>query len=86
MKLEYLNKHHLMKTMSTDDGLTSLAERVHDTVKTAFPSRFVIFYCFPSAQLLLMIHQSLHRHPVHKTSHIFVTGILTHHMDSCVID
>lgn len=37
MKLEYLNKHHLMRTMSTDEGLTELAERVHDTVKAAFP-------------------------------------------------
>ena len=39
MKLEYLNKHHLMRTMATDDGLTDLAERVHDTVKAAFPLR-----------------------------------------------
>ncbi|EKM60670.1 uncharacterized protein PHACADRAFT_110265 [Phanerochaete carnosa HHB-10118-sp] len=37
MKLEYLNKHHLMRTMSADDGLTELAERVHDTVKAAYP-------------------------------------------------
>ncbi|GJE98035.1 glutamyl-tRNA synthetase [Phanerochaete sordida] len=37
MKLEYLNKHHLMRTMSSDDGLTELAERVHDIVKAAFP-------------------------------------------------
>lgn len=41
MKLEYLNKHHLMRTMSVDDGLTNLAEHVHDTIKAAFPlSRF----------------------------------------------
>lgn len=38
MKLEYLNKRHLMGTMTSDDGLTSLAERVHDTVKAAFPA------------------------------------------------
>ena len=37
MKLEYLNKHHLMRTMSSEGGLTELAERVHDTVKAAFP-------------------------------------------------
>lgn len=39
MKLEYLNKHHLMRTMSVDDGLTNLAEHVHDTIKAAFPLR-----------------------------------------------
>ncbi|KAG6866144.1 hypothetical protein C0991_008097 [Blastosporella zonata] len=36
MKLEYLNKHHLMRIWSTPDGLQSLAERAHDTIKAAF--------------------------------------------------
>ena len=38
-KLEYLNKHHLMRELTTDDGLSKMAERAHDTVKTAFPAR-----------------------------------------------
>ncbi|KZT09062.1 glutamyl-tRNA synthetase [Laetiporus sulphureus 93-53] len=37
MKLEYLNKHHLMRMMSTPEGLSNLAERVHIRVKEAFP-------------------------------------------------
>ncbi|KAE9397639.1 hypothetical protein BT96DRAFT_883718 [Gymnopus androsaceus JB14] len=37
-KLEYINKHHLMKTWSTPDGLDRLAHRVHGVVKDAFPS------------------------------------------------
>ncbi|KAF7794694.1 hypothetical protein EIP86_005832 [Pleurotus ostreatoroseus] len=37
-KLEYLNKHHLMRELTTDDGLSKMAERAHDTVKTAFPA------------------------------------------------
>ncbi|KAG6831645.1 hypothetical protein H0H92_008722 [Tricholoma furcatifolium] len=37
-KLEYLNKHHLMRLWETPDGLQSLAERVHDEVKAAFPT------------------------------------------------
>jgi len=38
MKLEYINKHHLMQTMSSDDGLNALAERMHVAIKEAFPS------------------------------------------------
>lgn len=38
VKLQYLNKHHLMKSMSTDDGLTALAEKVHELVREAFPT------------------------------------------------
>jgi len=38
MKLEYLNKHHLMRSMSSDDNLTELAERSHPVIKKAFPS------------------------------------------------
>ncbi|KAF5376960.1 hypothetical protein D9615_007259 [Tricholomella constricta] len=37
-KLEYLNKHHLIKIWSTPDGLESLAERAHDQIKAAFPT------------------------------------------------
>ncbi|CAL1696806.1 unnamed protein product [Somion occarium] len=37
-KLEYLNKHHLMRIAETDEGLTALAEKVHDVVKAAFPT------------------------------------------------
>ncbi|RXW18600.1 hypothetical protein EST38_g7256 [Candolleomyces aberdarensis] len=37
MKLEYLNKQHLLQQRSTSDGLTAMAERVHDLVKDAFP-------------------------------------------------
>ncbi|KAI0935754.1 hypothetical protein AcV5_004082 [Taiwanofungus camphoratus] len=38
LKLEYLNKHHLMQSMASDGGLTGLAERVHGLVKEAYPS------------------------------------------------
>ncbi|KAI0697163.1 glutamyl-tRNA synthetase [Cytidiella melzeri] len=38
MKLEYLNKQHLLRSISSDDGLSELAERVHPTIKQAFPS------------------------------------------------
>ena len=41
-KLEYLNKHHLMLTWSTSDGLESLAKRVYPLVKEAFPKRLVL--------------------------------------------
>ncbi|KAG6874159.1 hypothetical protein C0995_005577 [Termitomyces sp. Mi166 len=37
-KLEYLNKHYLMRVWSTPDGLQSLAERAHSEVKAAFPT------------------------------------------------
>ncbi|PCH33184.1 hypothetical protein WOLCODRAFT_129640 [Wolfiporia cocos MD-104 SS10] len=37
-KLEYLNKHHLARTMSQDGGVHALAERVHDKIKAAFPT------------------------------------------------
>jgi glutamyl-tRNA synthetase len=37
-KLEFLNKHHLMRMWSTKEGLRSLAERVHSPIKEAFPS------------------------------------------------
>ena len=42
MKLEYINKRHLMRTWSTPEGLESLAKRVHGRVKEAFSSRSVI--------------------------------------------
>ncbi|OCH94171.1 glutamyl-tRNA synthetase [Obba rivulosa] len=35
VKLQYLNKHHLIKSMTTDDGLLALAEKVRDIVKEA---------------------------------------------------
>ncbi|KAI0063242.1 glutamyl-tRNA synthetase [Artomyces pyxidatus] len=36
-KLEYLNKHHLMKMYARDDELQALAERIHPLVKETFP-------------------------------------------------
>ncbi|CCL98936.1 uncharacterized protein FIBRA_00943 [Fibroporia radiculosa] len=36
-KLEYINKHHLMRTMSTNDGTSVLADRVRALVKKSFP-------------------------------------------------
>lgn len=41
MKLEYLNKHHLMRMWSTPEGLNALAEKTHDKVKAAFPARYI---------------------------------------------
>ncbi|EDR00624.1 uncharacterized protein LACBIDRAFT_240505 [Laccaria bicolor S238N-H82] len=38
-KLEYINKHHLAQLSSTPEGLTSMAERVHEQIKEAFPTR-----------------------------------------------
>ncbi|TCD68577.1 Glutamate--tRNA ligase mitochondrial [Steccherinum ochraceum] len=39
MKLEYLNKHHLMREIATgSSGQARLAERIHQKVKTAFPA------------------------------------------------
>ncbi|KAJ4465507.1 glutamyl-tRNA synthetase [Lentinula edodes] len=37
-KLEYINKHHLMRTWSTPEGLDKLANRVHGHLKDAFKS------------------------------------------------
>ncbi|KAK2464603.1 hypothetical protein APHAL10511_003392 [Amanita phalloides] len=40
-KLEYMNKHCLMRLWSTSEGLHELAERVHEQIKIVFPhSRF----------------------------------------------
>ncbi|KAJ8593595.1 anticodon-binding domain of class I aminoacyl-tRNA synthetase, partial [Rhizopogon salebrosus TDB-379] len=36
-KLAYLNKHHLMRSWQTEQGITFQAKRVHDVVKAAFP-------------------------------------------------
>ncbi|KAI0825292.1 glutamyl-tRNA synthetase [Trametes gibbosa] len=36
-KLEFLNKHHLMRLMTTPDGLRKLAERAHSYVNVAYP-------------------------------------------------
>ncbi|PPQ68343.1 hypothetical protein CVT25_007592 [Psilocybe cyanescens] len=36
-KLEYINKHHLMRQASTRSGLQALAERVHLQIKESFP-------------------------------------------------
>lgn len=41
-KLEYINKHHLMRTWSTPEGLDKLANRVHGHLKDAFKSRLVV--------------------------------------------
>ncbi|RPD81515.1 glutamyl-tRNA synthetase [Lentinus tigrinus ALCF2SS1-7] len=37
-KLEYMNKHHLMRRMSTPEGLQTLAERTLPFVKEKFPN------------------------------------------------
>ncbi|KAI0367459.1 glutamyl-tRNA synthetase [Pilatotrama ljubarskyi] len=36
-KLEYINKHHLMRLMTTPEGLRTLAERTQPYVREAFP-------------------------------------------------
>lgn len=36
-KLEYINKHHLLRQRSTEEGLHQMAERVHDALKASFP-------------------------------------------------
>lgn len=41
VKLEYLNKHHLMRLMTTSDGLRTLAKRTQPYVKEAYPDRCV---------------------------------------------
>jgi hypothetical protein len=41
MKLEYLNKQHLFQHRSTPEGLTGMAERVHDLIEDAFPERYL---------------------------------------------
>ncbi|KAJ8090370.1 Glutamate--tRNA ligase mitochondrial [Marasmius tenuissimus] len=38
-KLEYINKHHLMSQWETPEGLRRLADRIHDLVKSKFPTR-----------------------------------------------
>ncbi|TFY71407.1 hypothetical protein EVG20_g1615 [Dentipellis fragilis] len=38
IKLEYMNKHHLMRLWNTPEGLQALAERIHEIVKEAFPT------------------------------------------------
>ncbi|KAI0802992.1 glutamyl-tRNA synthetase [Irpex lacteus] len=38
IKLEYLNKHHLLRSIASDDTLSKLAERIHPVVKAVFPS------------------------------------------------
>ncbi|KAH7923759.1 glutamyl-tRNA synthetase [Leucogyrophana mollusca] len=37
-KLEFLNKHHLMRSWQTEEGITAHAERLHDLIKAAFPT------------------------------------------------
>ncbi|KAH9891169.1 glutamyl-tRNA synthetase [Cubamyces lactineus] len=37
VKLEYINKHHLMRLMSTPEGLRTLAERAYPYVKDTYP-------------------------------------------------
>jgi glutamyl-tRNA synthetase len=39
VKLEYINKRHLMLLAGTSDGLEGLAHRVCRDVKKAFPQR-----------------------------------------------
>ncbi|CAA7266386.1 unnamed protein product [Cyclocybe aegerita] len=37
-KLEYINKHHVMRRASTRTGLEELAQKVHEHIKEAFPN------------------------------------------------
>ncbi|PIL30833.1 hypothetical protein GSI_07001 [Ganoderma sinense ZZ0214-1] len=39
VKLEYINKHHLMQLMSSPVGLRTLAEHAQSFVKEAYPHR-----------------------------------------------
>jgi len=36
-KLEYINKHHLMRVASTATGIQALAEKVHNQIRESFP-------------------------------------------------
>jgi len=40
-KLAYLNKHHLLRSWQSEQGIAFQAKRVHDVVKAAFPHRCV---------------------------------------------
>ena len=39
-KLEYINKHHLMRAASTATGIQVLAEKVHNRIRESFPRRW----------------------------------------------
>ena len=39
-KLEYINKHHLMRAALTDAGIQALAEKALDQIKESFPRRW----------------------------------------------
>lgn len=39
LKLEYLNKHHIMQKMNTLNDLHGLADRLHTPIKEAYPQR-----------------------------------------------
>ena len=41
-KLEYINKHHLMQLMQTQEGLTKLAQRTQPFVEAAYPNKLVL--------------------------------------------
>ena len=41
-KLEYINKHHLMQLMQTQEGLTKLAQRAQPFVEAAYPNKLVL--------------------------------------------
>ena len=45
LKLEHLNKNHLMETWSQPHGLNALANRVIGPVKEAFPDRYAYVAC-----------------------------------------
>ena len=47
-KLEFLNKHHLVRARSTQAGLHALALRCQGYIKDAFPDTSAPFSYFPS--------------------------------------
>ena len=55
-KLEYLNKHHLVRTRSTESGLRALALRGQGYVKDAFPHTSV--YLFHAKHILTYCSRS----------------------------
>lgn len=65
-KLEYLNKHHLMNTWSTPQGLESLAERAHDQIKASFPARQVFPYKHVTS---LTMKQPIYKYRLYQKCH-----------------
>jgi glutamyl-tRNA synthetase len=55
-KLEYLNKHHLMRAWSTTEGRANLAKRVQEHVQIEFPERYS-FSRVSSRIVILLVNQ-----------------------------